>query len=399
MPSDPRPAPVRTAEAAVAGGACGYPVALYFLNYPAPERALLWNRFAARVGPGQSAQVDGGGDIATIVERLHEVRLVLVHEPRLHPAVARAVAYAGRTARPRPAVFSAGPAPDPEDDPGGTLVVHGHPATVAAVTEWCHATPAVRDLVLNPPDSGPALDPRLESLCRPGRLGQPRLRDAMILRGLLAGAWLLRPDRATEGVRVQPDYELVRSLLEDPAFSTTDDPGHPLAAAMVGRANVYLRYTLRDPAEAASTDGVTRAELADLGNPGGRKVRGVLEALLDTPDGFAAFRQMGTPPELGADWPTRDVRRLAEMLIPWSPKQVRTTFERLLREGLIGASRLAENQPYRYRLPDRLRPRGSPFRTLPTPEDLEQAAPDVACPACPPPAPGAGPTEMQPFSV
>ncbi|MBA4066675.1 MAG: hypothetical protein C0501_23810 [Isosphaera sp.] len=399
---DRTPVPVRIAEAAIAGGACGHPVALYFQDFPAPERVRLWVWFAARIDPRTVSQIFGGGDLATVANRLTDLRLVLVHDPRLHSAVARVIALAGGSAQPRPVVFSAGPAPDPDDDPGGTLVVHGHPETVSALTNWVYANPTGPELAVTPPGEGPALAPCLERLCRPNSSGLTRLRDAMILRGLLAGAWLIRPDRGPEGVRVRPDYERIRHLLSDPALSPADEPLHPLAAAMVGRANAYLRHGSRGTVGAGRPGEVTRSELVDLGDPRGRRVTELLRVLLASPNGIETFRTMGTTRAVGADWPARDAGRLAALLRPWSPKQVRTTFERLTREGMIASQRIAENQPYRYVLPDRLRSRHSPFRLLPTVSEVEReqgpgGAPD--CPACPPPAHHPGPAESHEISA
>lgn len=391
---DPVPVPVRIAEAVIAAGACGHRVALYFQNFPAPERAHLWNWLAGHARGDRVAHVATAGDLTAITSRLTDLRLVLVHDPRLHTPVARTIAFTGGADWPRPAVFSAGPDPNPDDDPGGTLVVHGHPDTVRTMTEWATTNPVPPGLPANPPEVPPALAPVLEGLCRPNPLRLSRLRDVMILRGLLAGAWLLRPGRGSEGVRVRPDYERVRHLLRDPAFVPADDPGHPLAAAMVGRANAYLRS--RGTGGEVPPSEITRAELVDLGDPGGDRVAELLRALLDAPDGFDAFRGVGTTRDVGRDWPTREVTRLAALLLPWSLKQVRTTFERLTREGLISARRLTNNQPYRYLLPDRLRPRHSPFWLLPTADELEPV-PDRQ-PGCPSLARAVGRTEAQGFT-
>lgn len=390
-----KPALVRVCEAAIAAGTCGHPLAVYFQDYPAPNRTLLWNWFARRLNAEGMTQVGGSGDLSALAGRLSEVRLVLVHNPRLHDAVARLIAYESRPDRPAPAVFSAGPATDLGDNPGATLVAHGHQDTVAGTTAWLwDRRPDPEPAFAPAPNPPPQFDARLEPVCRP-ITGATRLRDALVLRGLLAGAWRLRADSGAPEVRVRPDYERVRFLLNDPVFSPADDPVHPLAAAMVGRANAYLahvRVHRPAPSEAErdpDTEAITRSELVDLGDPQGPAVRGLVGALLTAPSGLAAFRDIGTARELTApDWPARDFEKLAELLLPWSPKQVRTTFERLLREGLIRSRGRARNQPHRYLLPDRLRPLDSRFHRLPKPDEVE-AAPFA--PAGPPTGAGENP--------
>jgi hypothetical protein len=76
------------------------------------------------------------------------------------------------------------------------------------------------------------------------------------------------------------------------------------------------------------------------------------------------------PPISNRNWQRSSSRNLARRLRPWSVKQVRTRFDRLLKGGLITAERRSENAPWQYQVPEVVSDVSSPFANLPTAQDL-----------------------------
>jgi hypothetical protein len=87
-----------------------------------------------------------------------------------------------------------------------------------------------------------------------------------------------------------------------------------------------------------------------------------------------------------------DVDELANLLIPWSRKQVRTKFDHLMNDGRIDRKRAAGNAAWFYCLPEAISRPQTPFAYLPDPALVRVAIFPVAnaagaavdCPACPP---------------
>ena len=113
-------------------------------------------------------------------------------------------------------------------------------------------------------------------------------------------------------------------------------------------------------------------EIADLGNTRSGTVRRLVEYVSRLRDGYDLFVKMGLT--RGApnrnDWSARSADDLTRMLRPWSAKQVRTHFDRLRQANLITAERDPTNGPWRYALPEQFCGIDSPFRHLPSPEEL-----------------------------
>ena len=164
-----------------------------------------------------------------------------------------------------------------------------------------------------------------------------------------------------------------------------------LAVDMVGRTNVFLELKcnpeLIEDNPLRCNDGdptwrirggrtrqelTTRNEVADLGNVHSRLIHQIVDLLQSVPDGYAMFQRMGLvrQPPNERDFKSSDWRILARMLRSWSVKQVRTHFEALRKAGLISGERDSRNAPWRYRLPEELRISSSPFRSLPTVNEL-----------------------------
>jgi hypothetical protein len=239
----------------------------------------------------------------------------------------------------------------------------------------------------------------------------PGRRERAILAGLLAGVALLRPAAAPLAgghlVIGLDDYSAVHESLMSSSVQPADEDFDPLTVAMVQRANAYLHVRASESGGRLARsdgggiemglDGITRREIADIGNVGGPTVRKLVAALLGKgDDGFKTFKSIGTVQSArdGAGWPDDRPEMMAARLLPWTEKQVRTHFHRLHADGVITASRAAANQPWRYRLPEAFARSRSPFRLLPRPELLATAAAQRAAAAAgPSPARPGGQTE------
>ena len=94
--------------------------------------------------------------------------------------------------------------------------------------------------------------------------------------------------------------------------------------------------------------------------------------LQNMPDGYALFQRMGfvRHPPNERDFKSSEPRTLARMLRSWSSKRVRTSFEILYKSGLISGAREHGNGPWQYELPEELSQSSSPFRSLPTANEL-----------------------------
>lgn len=188
------------------------------------------------------------------------------------------------------------------------------------------------------------------------------------------------------------DYELVRVLLQGRMVGLTDERHDKLAAQMLSRANVYLNvkygheYAQSNPLRATEFEYecleqkksrdrelITRRELADLGNVNSATVRKLVEFLQTVADGYDQFEKLGLArrPPLKSEWKQLPSQSLAQLLRPWSIKQIRTRFDILRRQGLITAERDHANGPWRYDLPEELSAGGSMFADLPSAQELQ----------------------------
>lgn len=403
----PTPRSVVFGELAAAAGVAGQSVGLVYQDFPGPALGEMWKHFAHGLESGEVVHVRTQADVRRLNGRVAEVRLVLVHNPRLHDAVTWCIQMAQPVPgeiEARPTVFTRGVPDGLDADPGVTLVLRCDSDESAAITQWSilagqsgpgwenfHTPTQVR--------MNPALVP-LMALNSSSTAGGVRcIRDRHVFQGLLTGAGLRRScgqqSWTGESVDVNlQDYELVRRLLQSRLVASADAPVDRMAVAMVNRADTFLtvkygpdqtdanpfpadEYYDRDGpiTESPRRPLVTRREIADLGNIHSGMVRRLIEQLQRRSDGFELFGRMGLarrPPNRD-DWSRTAASPLTGLLRSWTVKQVRTQFERLYRSGLITAERHPRSGPWRYLLPEEFNGTGSAFADLPP---VEQLAPD-----------------------
>lgn len=335
-------------ELAMAAGLAGRGLVLCWQDFPAPILCELWRHFAACAGPGRVLEVSSQADVRKVSERATELRLILVHSPRFHNPTAWAVQIGDPTAEraSRPAIFSRFAPADPEEDPGNTLVLRSSTAECMAISQWLVAGPRGGfDCSAFPRPANVEVPCALMALLSPehtaGRFGFRRFRDCQVLHSLLVGACVL----CTAGQDTGPenpqtvsleDYEQVRRLLQSRLVVAADQACDPLAADMVGRANIYISVKFGGDGDAGnpfcqcreeSNVGprqavITRREIADLGNVHSRLVRRLVEFLRRRPDGYERFLAMGLvrrPPSRNA-WRTSNYEELTGHLRSWSAK-------------------------------------------------------------------------------
>lgn len=409
QPAPTTPSVVRLGELATAAGIAGLPVTLCYQDFPAPVLSRFWRHYARFVGSDAVHHVSTQGDLKGLSKQLSEVRLVLVHTPRLHIPTAWSIQLAESANEedgPLPAMFSRFVPSDLDEDPGATLVVRATNHQTATTTQWLasHGSSHPNPLHLPGPMSvefpawlSPVLSPDWGSKDQ----GPRRFRDLQILRNLLAGACILRihdgGEKAGSVLAVSSeDYESVRLLLQSPTLWPADASCDPLATVMVSRANVYMAIRsghvhrhghlllgldedAQDDGEGARQEHITRREVADLGNVRSGMIHRMLDHLHQGDDGCEWYCRMGLvrrPTDPNA-WPTASVDSLVANLRSWSVKQVRTHFDRLRRDGLITAERDHGNGPWRYELPEELTDASCPFRSLPPVTSLQTDGPDA----------------------
>jgi hypothetical protein len=400
LPSSPPS--VLLGELAIAAGVAGFPVTLCYQEFPAPELSQVWKHHIRCVEPDEVYHIHTQRNLDKLPGRLAEVRIVLVHTPRLHIPTAWSIQLMSPVdaeGGPCAAMLSRFVPDDLDEEPGATVVLRGSVQEIAAIGRWlATGGNADRDRLLLPGPMSVELPAWLSSVLspdsRPNGRGRRRLRDLQVLRGLLAGACVLRSARdgdeaVAAGTVSRDDYESVRRLLQSPILLPADAACDPLATDMIKRANVYLAARsgevrrcgsplLGHDCEIDNEDGrqprelITRREVADLGNVQSSMVRRLVEYLRQGADGYQWYCRMGLvrrPPGRDA-WSTTSPASLVANLRPWSLKQVRTHFDRLRREGLITAEREHGNGPWRYALPEELADGSSPFHNMPPVEQL-----------------------------
>jgi predicted transcriptional regulator len=396
-----RPASVAIGELAIAGGLVGEPLLINYQSFPAMILCDVWKHFNQGVGGKHVQHIRTQRDITELEDAMEAIRMAIVHSERLCNTTSWTVQMSISAQR-TPTVFCASSAKGADDVPGTALVLTCTDNEVASLTEWLAAQTAVETggCEIEAPSSV-QYDPHITALIATHlNATSPRcrgLRESRILRGLLAGACVLRSSQAkqnassTIAVNLQ-DYDLVRNLLCSQIVKSDQAAYDPLTVAMIGRANVFmaavrncgqlpmneseqemLDYLERYGGNPTKRELITRRELADLGNVNSTTVRMLIERLQQKKYGRNAFRRMGLTGKQVSDlvWKQSSARELARRLRPWSVKQVRTHFDRLQKDGLITAEREASNRPWRYRLPEELSDPSSPFSGLPTAQDLE----------------------------
>ena len=390
------PSSVRLGELAIAAGLAGDSVTLCFQDFPAPVLSGIWQHHARAVGPDAVHHIHTQKDLNKLPLRMAEVRVVIVHTPRLHIPAAWSIQMAAPAdGISRPAMFSRLVPSDLAEDPGATLVVRATLQENDDLARWLAAQgnanqgqqSSARPLTVDTPAwlfRILSADPQGSSPIR------HQYRESQIFRALVAGACVLRTScsegRTEADANATPeDYECVRQLLRNPILCSADATCDPLATAMVGRANVYLAARsgeihrngrplaggafdhIHDDDEHPRRELITRREVADLGNVRSGTVRRLVAYLRQDAVGYEWYRRMGTArrsPNRNA-WLTASADSLSVNLLAWSVKQVRRHFDRLQRDGLIAAERDQGNGPWRYALPEELSDASFPFHHFP----------------------------------
>lgn len=402
--ADSPPATIQLGALAIAAGVAGHSVALYYQGFPGSLLGGVWRYHAATLRSKQVLEIHRGRELKQVRRAAEDLRLVLVTDPTLRCAIAWQLALDRREANAAiqscPALFSTHGNRDPEDEPGATLVLHGHPEELAAVTGFLQAQNG------KSPDSfqpGVPQDVQFHpALQEPLSSGKLCYRDEAVVRGLLVGAARVRQTAASALTVTPADYSAVYELLQQRSVRPVDESADPLAVAMVKRANVYLAWQhslaeqiqqprIRHPNTTSGGPNdderiITRRVLADLGDPRSRLVRQLINHLLARPDGLSVFRSLGLAVRLetSADWPSRQPDALGLMLQAWSPKQIRNHFHRLHTEGLINGGRRSANAPWQYQLPEILQHRQPAWRKLPAPAEVQALADEIRLPAAGP---------------
>jgi hypothetical protein len=431
------PDTVLLAQCAVAAGALGKRLTVCLRDYPAYLVAKLLRFFSAEWGGGSVVTVERAAEVfrrrrrqeegpqkgkdneqvAASEKASEQFRLYFIRNPRTYSEIAWTfnadLTRADPTSRPAPTtppIFTTAPV-DPDTDPATTLVLHPHPHELELLGNFLGSQKGDSDRV-------PASSVSDEVMAELGLVFEcavapvlPRPRDRELVLALWSGALMQTPADLDPIARIAAAYAGLYPVLRGRVARPPDEPTDPLAALMVSRANLYLGFRAEtananklvatDPARAPDVAGirVTRVELADLGNVRGARVAALVAWVLARGrfDDFLGLGLKAT--KYPGDWPNRDVAQLASLLIEWTPKQVRTRFDRLARDGLIGRSRESENGPLLFTLPEVLATRGEGFDRLPPPADVEAALAvsrneALDCPACPPAAHASGQTEL-----
>lgn len=409
QPTQKLPAHIDLTRWAIAGGFVGMPVHVVFRDYPVWVVAEIFTRLAAWVGPKHTVYVHSDRDLRLLEQALVESteanvpRLVLLTDPKLLERTGWILASLRSTAldRPRatPALVTSQRTDGHRDMPGPTLMLHGSSPQVRLSGQWLDNGQPIEPFPLPPYPkelNGDAVN-RLFQSVEPGP-GRPPLRllDKQVLRGLLAGAAVLRHSgtgRPTDLLAVGlEDYQTIYDPIRQTGTQSADAAFEPLTLFMVQRANVYLKVRAAKEADQQPQLGshdtppdrrITRRELADLGNVRGRTVRTLVQDLYAMGEqGLAGFKLLGTNRRLRDTdtWPASVPEALAGLLLEWSVKQVRTHFGRLHDDGFITGSRSSDNQPWVYQLPEALEFSDSPFKSLPPPDTLTSPSPTLDCP-------------------
>jgi hypothetical protein len=362
----------------------------------------LWKYLSEFARPSYVLHIHSQKDVTTLSKAVGHWRLIVVHATRLFNTVAWTVQSHESETSARPTIFSR-IVPEAIDDlPIPLLVLRSTADESLSVIRWLMSGRPQRTILPEGlPTNGMTFDPALVLVTIPSDLsngrGPAKLRDCQLLAALLSGAWLTgnadQQSPETTGLPTcgRQEYQRVRRLLQSPLLSTADEAVAQLAVDMVGRTNVFLELkcdseliegnplrchdgdpTWRIRGGRTRQELTTRNEIADLGNVHSRLIQQIVDLLQNVPDGYAMFQRMGLvrQPPNEREFKSSNWRVLARMLRSWSFKQVRTHFEALRKDGLIGGERDSRNAPWRYRLPEELSISSTPFRLLPPASEL-----------------------------
>ena len=461
-PNNELPNTVRLGQIAIAAGLAGRSLTSIYHDFPTTLLVELWRYYAQEVGEGEFVCIQSRRDLRKLsyagTARVDDSsqktpRIVAVYDGKLLGKMGWTVAMdqlnVDEGVRVRPALFSVAATHDMGDTPGAILDLYASPTEESAIVSW-HKHQKENDVKVETLGDAaiPVKFPKpIDEICWPilskVGVGLTRLRDCHVLRGLLAGACILNHFRNenedtlekkrkpipnpcwSPPMTTRPFLICCRANWHGPPMRRTDE----LDVAMVTRENAYLdmlhsqKLKSEKPARIAGDETkkdktaevyrpreITRADLADLGNPNSMANRRLISFLIKQHQGKTKFSDLGLVRILSEeDWPEsvtatkQRVKQLADLLLEWHPKQVRTRFDRLLRDKLIAGRRRGANGPWEYTLPEELSGRRSAFMDLPKPAEIraklslgpDTCQPQTVCPDCPPLAQPVGQTEVQ----
>jgi hypothetical protein len=409
------PPPVALSLLGLLGGACGQPVSFALCGYPPEVVGAVQRLLVRHVPQNRICEVSGRSDLRRLADEVGRFALVLVDPIRGRQSIDVATRWLlSRRRGDRAPMVLLAKVEGVDEAPGALLALHANPTEVARTRRWLlqNTKPDRRIFAqFEYPDRhhGPVLYRRLASLVDPSAgplLWKPRtLRSIETLRGLLAGRAMLRRvvDPSPGSGPIIPDredYAAVIQVLHGATSGLPEEFGDRLVGMMIARANVYLRGRtdplgailpesrgragLGSRAERLVVDGVgareiTMRELADLGDLRSGTLKSLIESAIGSGDGRALrdLGFLGRVPSIEGPGAV-DARTIRNLLVGWTPKQVRARFDRLRSQGFIVAERDPPgNGPWVYQLPKSLRALPCEFQSLPPVELVVESRADT----------------------
>lgn len=394
------------------GGLCGEPVSIWFRDFPPDVLGALQRFLRAHVPEDRVCEVFRPSDIRRFERGPAGFAMVLVFPiPGRHAAgLATQWLIEGRRGTRLPTALM-GDDQGAHNAPGAVLSLRAGPAEIARLRSLLavHRQPdaRVKEFLSLPGNARAEVSfAALSALFDPGPdpIWKPRTLHAVLtLRGLLAGHSLLRrlSSGSAEKGSVSPDlvdYAGVYEILQRSRAGLPEESGDPILAAMIRRANLYLKrrggttVTPRaadrgrgglasiatprnEPGETFRKNPISLRELADLGNVRSTLARALIDTAIGSRD-IEAIRGLGLCKKVSGDMDPASLREdeIARLLIAWTMKQVRKRFDRLRREGFIDAERIPPgNGAWIIHLPEALKPLPGEFQDLPTVERVAEA--------------------------
>ncbi len=148
------PATVRLGELAIAAGVAGFPVTVCYQGFPAPELAEVWKHHIGSVEAEGVYHIHTQRNVDKLPPLLAELRVVLVHAPRLHIPAAWSIQLASPAEDEGwrlPAMLSRFVPDDIEEESGATIVMHGTAQETAAIGQWLATQDATQHAGTLPP--------------------------------------------------------------------------------------------------------------------------------------------------------------------------------------------------------------------------------------------------------
>lgn len=386
----PKPVTLELCELGMAAANLGQNIVLGLTEYPPIIIRKLWKQATPFFG-NRVCSIHIRKDVTKLEKNVNGCGLVLVHNSALLEEVAWIVSMSDPISNARPCIIAQTVAGlTPEELPIPTLNLNCTPDEERSLMQWISASvPAMAWSPDVETDFEFEFAPQVLDLFSSTDHTAKGWSNRQLVKALLLGKALCSSE--ANSIIGKTEYTAVRRLLCSEVVAGGDSHVDPLALAMVNRANVYLNLiqvcadgaeTLLSPSRLhdlqrirggqTKKDLITRRELVDLGNPNGTLLRNIVDRLSESSDGYSIFQQLGLsrpcPPEM--NWRALAGNKKLSLLRSWSYKQVRTHFEALHRQKLIGGERESANGSWQYRLPESLSQVIHRFHWLPKPEEV-----------------------------